>query len=119
MWALDPAYGAAVLPFPDALLRLPRLRALSLQIPCVVGIFIPSQMLSGNVVTLPVLHTHKAATRDLSMQASWHLHYVTWVAFQVPLLQFSQRQYGPNRVQSSVTCGWPQAGYMPEGASRR
>ena len=30
-------YGAATLPFPDALLRLPRLRALSLQIPCTVG----------------------------------------------------------------------------------
>jgi hypothetical protein len=30
-------YGAATLPFPDALLRLPRLRALSLQIPCAVG----------------------------------------------------------------------------------
>jgi hypothetical protein len=41
--ALDPAYGAAVLPFPDALLRLPRLRALSLQIHCVVSSFIPPQ----------------------------------------------------------------------------
>lgn len=29
-------HSGAVLPFPDALLRLPRLRALSLQIPCTV-----------------------------------------------------------------------------------
>jgi hypothetical protein len=43
MGALDPAYGAAVLPFPDALLRLPRLRALSLQIHCVVSSFVRPQ----------------------------------------------------------------------------
>jgi hypothetical protein len=31
-------YNAGALPFPDALLRLPRLRALTLQIPCKVGL---------------------------------------------------------------------------------
>ena len=30
-------YNAGALPFPDALLRLPRLRALTLQIPCKVS----------------------------------------------------------------------------------
>ena len=42
---LVPAYGAAVLPFPDALLRLHRLSALSLQIDCNVGFVMPVQML--------------------------------------------------------------------------
>jgi hypothetical protein len=31
-------YNAGALPFPDALLRLPRLRALTLQIPCKVSL---------------------------------------------------------------------------------
>ena len=68
MGALDPAYGAAVLPFPDALLRLPHLCALSLQIHCVVSIFIPHFF--SYVVTLLVLHVLTAATRDQSIQTS-------------------------------------------------
>ena len=64
-------YNAGALPFPDALLRLPRLRALTLQIPCKVSLNEAWELLTPVLRLVPKL-CQQAASCRVVVTASLH-----------------------------------------------